>query len=447
MESNLLEKRQGRFYHEFEEFSESRRQEVIRLQLGKLLQIAVSVPFYKEMLSDVKIDLQDQYPLAKLPTLSSSDLRLHLPPENKNLMSKPNLGHTVFQSGGTTGAPKTSLFSFHEMELINECNARGFFAVGLNSNDRVANLWAVGGLYMTFIHMNRMLMEYGCMSFPFSNQTPVDFIREVAKSFKINCFTGITSVLLNCLREIHQKEPGLLKIEKLFFGGEHIYESDRQEMKEKFGTEIIQAPGYGTVDSWYLGYQCLGLPNGVFHAFDDMAVIEIYDEDQGKHCAPGEIGMLYATPLYRVLTPILRYRVGDRARWLKEPCRCGRTTPLFELLGRGDDVLRIGYDSVDYDFVQALLAKIPGTSASLQIQKTRVEGKDQLTLKIESKIPQDQRQQVAQRIIDQFDIERPSFREFVKKGTVLPLRIEWFEENQLPRNLRTGKLIRVVDAI
>ena len=52
--------------------------------------------------------------------------------------------------------------------------------------------------------------------------------------------------------------------------------------------------------------------------------------------------MLYATALPRRLTPIVRYRVGDRARWLGCRCACGRTTPLFELLGRGDDILRIG---------------------------------------------------------------------------------------------------------
>ncbi|MDZ4662808.1 MAG: hypothetical protein SGJ18_14440 [Pseudomonadota bacterium] len=444
---NLLSRKSGPFYHEYEAFSEERRQIIIRTNLAKILEIASQTDFYRDQLNSVKWDVSDIHPLKNIAPLLSSDLRANLPPENSRLLSRPGTGYTVFQSGGTTGTPKTSLFSFEEMELINEGNARGFYAVGLNEQDRVANLWAAGGLYMTFIHMNRMLMDYGCMSFPFSNHTPVDFILEVAKVFNVNCFTGITSVVLNCLREIHTVAPGTLNVDKIFFGGEHIYEADRREMNQKFGVKVINAPGYGTVDSWYLGYQCSHLSNGMFHAFDDMVYIEIVNEEEKKHCVPGEIGMLLATPYFRTLTPIIRYRVGDRARWLKTACTCGRTTPLFELLGRGDDVLRIGYDSVDYDFVQEVVSRVPGASGRIQMQKCRLDGRDLLTIRVETSQPVSEYSTMSKILEDIFDFERPSFREFVKKGTVLPLKVEWLLEGQLPRNERTGKLIRVVDSL
>ncbi len=445
---SLLEKRKGDFFHECESWSEEQRQAHTSLALRSLVTLAKEKSkYYQGTLSDYQIDFNAEYPLAKLPIITGADLRSLVPPVSRDILTSDTNHFNVFQSGGTTGVPKTSLFTHEEMELINECNARGFWGVGLNERDRVANLWAVGGLYMTFIHMHRVLSEYGCTSFPFSNATPVDFIHTVSKLFNINTFTGITSVVLNALREIYRKEPGCLKVEKIFFGGEHIYEADRKEMIDKYGVKMIAAPGYGTVDSWYLGYQCSKVPNGVFHAFDDMVYLEIVDEEKNQNCAKGEIGMLYASVFVRKLTPIIRFRVGDRARWKTEACVCGRTSPLFELLGRGDDVLRIGYDSIDYAAVQETALAVPGLSGRIQMEKKRIEGKDLLTIRIESGRPAEEFPALRAKFEEIFLGSRPSFREFVKKQTVLPLVTEILPEGKLPQNSRTGKLIRVIDAL
>ena len=265
---NLFKKSTGSFYHEYESFSEQQRMTFQLSKLKQFTEVLKRSEFYSSRLQNINID--SKFPFQNFPVLTSTDLRQNLPPIGNSLLGSEIETATVFQSGGTTGTPKTSLFSYNEMELINQCNARGFFASGLTPEDKVANLWAVGGLYMTFVHMNRILMEYGCLNFPFSNQTPVEFVKNVATQFKINCFTGITSVVLNALRTIHSETPNQLKVNKIYFGGEHIYDSDREEMKTNFGAEIIRAPGYGTIDSWYLGYQCTKTENGIFHAFDDM---------------------------------------------------------------------------------------------------------------------------------------------------------------------------------
>ena len=156
--------------------------------------------------------------------------------------------------------------------------------------------------------------------------------------------------------------------------------------------------------------------------------------------------MLYATPLERKLTPIVRYRVGDKARWLKEKCACGRSTPLFELLGRGDDVLRIGYDSVDYDFIQKIVAQIPQASSQIQMEKKRIDGKDLLIIRIETSALIERQPDMTSKLEKLFLEARPSFSEFLKKGTVLPLKIEWMSIGGIKQNSRTGKLIRVIDA-
>lgn len=442
---NLFEQKSGPFYDPWESLPDTEKFPQIRNRLEDIIAFARGLtPFYRERLAG--FDAKSENPLAHVPFLTSTDLRANLLPQSSQLLTTDSGGWTVFQSGGTTGTPKTSLFTHAELEIINRCNARGFFATGLSPKDRVANLWAVGGLYMTFVHMNRVLQEYGCVSFPFSNHTPAAFVHGVAKPFGINCFTGITSVVLNTLRQIKKIDPGFGGIEKVYFGGEHIYDADREELAHDFGAKIVKAPGYGTIDSWYIGYQCAVCENGTFHAFDDMVYAEILDEDTNKPCPRDTVGMLHVTAFPRRLTPIIRYRVGDKAMWLKEPCACGRTTPLFKLLGRGDDVLRVGYDSVDFATVQNLVTRIPGTGGALQMEKRREAGRDRLILRVEAQTNVNP-SELKMNIEAAFLHERPSFQEFVKKGSVWPLAVEVLPIGGIPLNPRTGKLVRVIDAV
>jgi len=399
------------------------------------------VPFYRERLAS--FEPRAEHPLARIPVLESCDLRRLLPPRNRRLVADGEEGWTVFQSGGTTGLPKTALFSQAEMEALYLPNARGFHAVGLRRGDRVANLFAVGGLYMTFLHVHRALEGFGCTNFPFSNQTPPEFVHACARLFRINCLAGIASVALNCLRAWEAQGLDGVRIEKFYYGGEHLYDADKAELRERFGVRQIAAPGYGTVDTWYIGYQCAVCPTGVFHAHDDQCYMEIVDEASGGHCAPGQPGMLYATAMPRRLTPVVRYRVGDRARWLDGMCPCGRTTPIFELLGRGDDVLRVGFDSIDYAYIQDCVRRVRGLLGSVQMRKEREAGRDRLVVRVETRVRS--RQALAGALSREILSRRPTLEKSVAQKSVWPVRVEFLAPGRLPRNPRTGKLIRVID--
>ncbi|MBI4802160.1 MAG: phenylacetate--CoA ligase family protein [Elusimicrobia bacterium] len=439
----LYQLRSGPFYDKWEALDEEKRGKFIFRNLDEYVRFAAGrAPFYKKRLANY--NRNSEFPLAGVPALAPAQLRALLPPLSRALVVGGKTAYNVFQSGGTTGSPKTTLFSHAELEQLTLPNARGFYACGLVPSDRVANLFAVGGLYMTFLHIHRMLEQYGCMNFPFSNHTPADFVGAVAKLFKINCVAGISSVVLSALRNIDGARPGSLKLEKIYYGGEHLYESDKAGLRKKFGAKIILAPGYGTVDTWYLGYQCLQCPAGVFHAHDDQCYLEIVNGETGSHCAGGETGLLYATPFLRRLTPIVRYAVGDRARWLKNKCACARTTPLFELLGRGDDILRIGFDSVDYACVQAAVARAGEHTGAVQMEKRREKGKDRLVVRVELEGPPGGRGKLRAAIEREIIQNRPTLRKAVAEKAVLPPRVELLGRGKIPRNPRTGKLSRVI---
>lgn len=443
MQALAIKQKTKTFHDAWESLPDEIRRHRQRQWLREYVAYAQKLPFYRKRLRGY--DAQGEHPLAQIPPLTANELRTLLPPASQELIADSSNGFNVFQSGGTTGNPKTTLFSHEELDGLHLPNSRGFYAVGLKNTDRVANLFAVGGLYMTFLHIHRTLEQYGCVNFPFSNHTAADFIHNISRLFKINCFTGISSIVLNCLRQMAKRGLAGIKIEKVYYGGEHLYEADKEEIREKFGAEIIAAPGYGTVDTWYIGYQCLDCPTGVFHAHDDQCYIEIIDENTGRPCAPGQIGMLYATPFPRKLTPIIRYRAGDLARWLKQPCACARTTPLFQLLGRGDDVLRIGFDSVDYNAVQKAVAQIQGLSGAVQMEKRRCRGRDELIIRVETEAPARHKPALKYRLNLEIEKSRPTLRKLIAEKIIWPIKIELRAPDSIARNSRTGKLERCID--
>ena len=426
------------YFDSWESLSSAAKNEHIEKKIARIIALAMETPFYQSRVSQNKPSLSD------FPILLSNDLRENLPPINNNLLTKNTNAYNVFQSGGTTGKPKTSLFTHAELEKINYANARGFYAVGLKPADSAINLWAVGSLYMTFVHIHRMLQNYGCVSFPFSNNSPDHFVLSIARNFKANCITGVGSSIMGLLKSIPESERNNYHFNKFYYGGEHIYPADRQFLKNAFGIEQVFAPGYGTVDSWYLGYQCDQCPEAVLHSHDDQVFLEVLDPDTSKPVTKGEKGILHATVFDRELTPIIRYKVGDVVEELTDPCSCGRSTPLFKLYGRGDDKLRIGYEFIDYDLIQDIISKYKGLSGAIRIEKTRnSQDQDLLTIKIEADNVDEL--QVADKIINHLIQLKPTLKKLINDKTAARPQVKLVKINGLPLNPKTGKLIRVVD--
>ncbi len=433
---NLFDKKEGLFFDKWEEYDLVEKEPILRQKLSDYIEYAKKFPFYNQKL--FKVNLDSEFPLENIPPLTSDVIKPVVSSFSKSLLGKESF--SVFQSGGTTGSPKVSLFSNEELEALSLPNARGFFASGLTKEDRVANLWASGSLYMTFIHINRMLQQYGCINFPFANHSQSEFIYECIRKFKINCLTGVSSYLLQLIRDF--EKFGGLHIDKIFYGAEHLYEENRREIENRTGAKIIKAPGYGTIDTWYIGYQCSFCDNGVFHVHDDQVYLEIVNEENGKIINSSEIGAIYVTTYLRRLTPIIRYRIGDRGYWIKDECKCGRKTPLFKLLGRCDDVLRIGCDSVYYEDIQKCTKGIDELTGLVQIEKRRREGKDELVIRAEAQNIDNA--SIVKELEKRILFSRQLLREMIEKKSVSPLKIELVPPGSLPKNQRTGKLIRVI---
>src|SRR5437867_10432681 len=70
----------------------------------------------------------------------------------------------------------------------------------------------------------------------------------------------------------------------------------------------------------------------------------------------------------RRVMPLIRYRTGDVARWLPEPCPCGLPLRrLSTLRGRLDEQVSCAWGNLHPDFFEPLLQGVPGLANDWQV--------------------------------------------------------------------------------
>jgi phenylacetate-CoA ligase len=108
-----------------------------------------------------------------------------------------------------------------------------------------------------------------------------------------------------------------------------------------------------------------------FHAWEDLALVEVLDPDGDEPVADGERGELVVTSLQDDAAPLVRFRTDDLVTFTRERCLCGRTHGRIQVLGRKGDELVIDGKSLLPRDINPLLEEFPETlSALYQVIRT-----------------------------------------------------------------------------
>ncbi|HUQ64181.1 MAG TPA: AMP-binding protein [Acidimicrobiales bacterium] len=111
--------------------------------------------------------------------------------------------------------------------------------------------------------------------------------------------------------------------------GEVLDPEVRAACRDTWGAEVVDM--YSAQEVGYIALQC---PKGEsYHVQSESVYVEVLD-DNGRACAPGEVGRVVVSTLHNFAMPLLRYEVGDLAE-VGDRCPCGRKLPvLTRLAGR-----------------------------------------------------------------------------------------------------------------
>ncbi|MFE0047788.1 aldehyde dehydrogenase family protein [Streptomyces albireticuli] len=345
-----------------------------------------------------------------------------------------------FRSGGSTGTPALSLFTYDDYDTQMRAAARGLLAAGYDpARDRTANLFYCGGMYGGFISFFSILERLGGTQMPMAAGPDHRATAEMLVAYEVDTLFGMPSYLWQLLHE----QAGPLRayggIRKIFYGGEHFTAEQRRTLTEEFGVEVVHSITYGSTDLGPLGYQCTESTGSVHHLHADLHTLEILDTDADRPVAPGETGRLVFTTHARRGQHLGRYVIGDLGRELPGRCPCGSHAPRFELLGRLGDVMRVATYFLNHRRFTAIAEERFRYSGELQILLAGSGDRESLTVRVERTLavgPDEAR--------DAFLADYPELRSAVDER-LLDLGVEVVDGADLERTATSGKLRSVVD--
>ncbi|AIN17605.1 acyl-CoA reductase family protein [Yersinia rochesterensis] len=249
-----------------------------------------------------------------------------------------------FRSGGSSGTPKLSGFTYRDYHSQMQAAADGLFAAGLNpASDRVLNLMYGGNLYGGLLSLFTVLNQLEVPQYPMGGPHDGNYsdIAQLIVNQQIDTLIGMPGTIYQLFLSEDETLRAYGGIKKLMLAGEHMG-STQHTFLTGFGINTICSALYGSVDAGPLGHACTSSPKGIFHLMTDIQWLEIVDLDHDEPVAPGESGRMLFTSITREGQKIIRYEIGDIGRWIEGECACGVTSPRFELLGRHGDLIRIG---------------------------------------------------------------------------------------------------------
>ncbi len=343
-----------------------------------------------------------------------------------------------FKSGGSSGKPALSRFTYRDYHLLMSFAAKGLVAAGLNpKTDLCMNLFFGGGLYGGFLSFYTILEKIGVPQLPMSAHLDFKYVAETIATLRPNVLLGMPSYLIN----LFSQEGNLFKndcpIKKIYFGGEHFPALIREKIARDFKIEIIKSASYGSVDAGPLGYQCKYTEGTLHHLHCGLHQIEVLDLNEDRPVAPGDLGRLVVSTPMRESSLVQRYVVGDTGILSRKQCPCGSSDLLFDLKGRTGDVFKAGGSFLNYQKFAQLLEDHCSFNSEFQIILNHKNGHDAITLKLATQPMAQVYDSLVNNYHDLFEI-------IVEEKSVF-LTIEFCKLAELEHIPGSGKLRHVID--
>ncbi|MEU2452993.1 acyl-CoA reductase [Streptomyces sp. NPDC012765] len=346
-----------------------------------------------------------------------------------------------FRSGGSTGAPALSVFSYDDYDTQMHAAARGLLAAGYDpAADRTANLFYCGAMYGSFISFFSVLERLGGVQLPLSAGPDHAATARAIVDHGADTLFGMPSYLWQLLHAEADVLRAYGGLRKVFYGGEHFTEEQQRTLKDTFGIEVVRSITYGSTDLGPLGYQCTESSGGVHHLHADLHTMEILDLAEDRPVGPGETGRLVFTTHARRGQQLGRYVIGDLGREVPGRCPCGRHAPRFELRGRTGDVMRVATYFFNHRRFLELAEERGGHRGELQVRLDSADARERLTVRVERTATTD-----PERLREAFLAGYPELRSAVAER-LLDLVVEAVGSASLDRSATSGKLLAVVDA-
>ena len=305
-------------------------------------------PFYSNLLTGLPEKIEHLHDLHHFPFTTPEDVRQN--PLQFVCVSQDDIQRIVtLQSSGTTGEPKRLFFTAADQELTVD-----FFGVGMSTltkpGERVLILLpgetpgSVGDLLrLGLSRVNRIPLPYGPV------RDPLDAL-ETLEKLQADCLVGSPTQVLGLAR---RWDPRNKAPRTVLLSTDYVPAAIVRVLEDIWGCQVFNH--YGATE--------MGLGGGVdcqsrrgYHLREADLYFEIVNPETGQPVPDGEYGEVVFTTLTRRGMPLIRYRMGDRSRFLPGGCACGTNLHTLEKIrGRFSGIVNVGTEKLKLpDFDEAL---------------------------------------------------------------------------------------------
>lgn len=399
-------------------------------------------PYYRKLYQNLA---EKNFSIEDVPLVQSKEFWEANGLKDNQLLTGPIESGIVFKSGGTTGMPKFSVFSKEEWHAFTDIFGKGMKTCGISDGDKVANLFYAGDLYASFLFINKSIEQcpLNLTVYPLTGGAKSSSVIEAVLDHGINVLLGVPTTIMQLAGEFARNKEACLKITKIFYGGETLFDDQRDVLRQIFtNARIISSIGYASVDAGHLGHAVLSEIPGEHGVFLSESLVELLDAETLEPITKvGIAGKLVYTNLARTLMPIIRYAVGDEAEWTEVGAR-------FKILGRTEEGIRLGPVTLTTEEIRGIVKNILGQDLmSIQSVVDRKNTLDHLCLRIatRSEFSSTKKSEMGAKIIQAILMERSMLGNSIEKNIVAMPDIEFCDIGELEKNPRTGKLKIVLD--
>ena len=368
------------------------REDLQNLQLHRLRTTVErcyqTVNYYREAMDELGVKpshIQSVADVRLLPFTKKENLRENYP---FGMFAVPtDQVVRIHASSGTTGKPTVVGYTRRDIRTWARVVARCLAAAGMRPGDRLHNAYGYG-LFTGGLGLHYGAEELGVMVTPISGgqtQRQIMLIRD----FEPTGLSCTPSYALNLAETAEDMNVDLRKLPLKVgvFGAEPWTEEMRYELESRLGIDAIDIYGLSEVIGPGVGIECLEAKDGL-HVFEDHFLVEAVDVNTGQPVPNGEPGEIVITSLTKEAFPVIRYRTRDISVLNPAPCRCGRThVRMQRVTGRTDDMLIIRGVNIFPSQVEAILMQTETLSPFYQLEISRENNLDLLTVNVEGSPP------------------------------------------------------------
>lgn len=325
------------FMRRYERASAKECKDIQHDYLQEMLRYAVShVPWYRENGPNIdRIKSDPIEALRQFPLLTKDDIRT----QQKDLHAENFQGRWYKNtSGGSTGEPVLFLQDDTYKEKGAAAKMLFFNWAGRDEGESVVRLWGSerdardGAEGLKGWVQKRLLHTTWLNSFRMSEEDMRSFV-DTINTVKPAVIEAYAHSIYELARFIESNNVTVHFPKGIVTSAGMLYPDMKEKIQQIFQCEVLNR--YGSREIGDMACTCReekGFHINIFNHY-----LEILNE-QGKPCAPGEVGNVYVTSLHNKVMPLIRYKIGDMATATEYgQCSCGRGLPLIKDL-RGREV-------------------------------------------------------------------------------------------------------------